>query len=134
MIPRSVLILALCPLAFSSALGALRADATTPARKDAGNPEPPKYAVATKQPREAMGKEKALLNRLVTELQHSSRSFVYLRSIGFTETDEEFDRLIATNNRMFKQTRIVRRDERGSRKIPGWPGITLKEEYKAQRH
>ena len=79
-----------------------------------------------------MGKNKALLNRLIPELQRSSRSFIYLRSIGFTQTDEEFDRLIATNNRVFKQTRIVRRDEEGNRKIPGWPGIALKEEYKAQ--
>ncbi|MEO6786004.1 MAG: hypothetical protein ABI318_07715 [Chthoniobacteraceae bacterium] len=90
--------------------------------------------MANKQTHDALGKDKALLNRLVTELQRSPRSFIYLRSIGFTETDEEFDRLIATNNRMFKQTRIVRRDEQGNRKIPGWPGITLKEEYKAQRH
>ena len=79
-------------------------------------------------------KDKTLLNRLLKELKSSPRSFIYLRSVGFTQNDEEFERLIVTNSSMFKRTRIVRREENGNRLIPGWPGITLTDEYKsAQR-
>ncbi len=86
-----------------------------------------------KPSRENMGQEKVLLNRLVTQLQRSPRSFIYLRSIGFTQTDKEFEELIARNDAIFRRTRIVRRDDQGNRQIPGWPGVTLTPEYKVRR-
>jgi hypothetical protein len=87
----------------------------------------------TKQSRGSMSDEKAILGRLVTELQRSPRSFIYLRSAGFTESDAEFEQLISKNNAIFRRTRIVRRDDQGNRQIPGWPGVTLTPEYKGQR-
>jgi len=77
--------------------------------------------------------EKALLDRLVSELKRSSRSFIYLRSVGFDLTDEEFDQLIARNNRILHPTRIVRYDKDGKRQIPGWPGVRLTPEYRDQQ-
>jgi len=77
--------------------------------------------------------EKALLDRLVTELKRSSRSFIYLRSVGFHLTDEDFDQLIARNNRILRPTRIVRYDKDGQRQIPGWPGVRLTPEYRDQQ-
>ena len=65
------------------------------------------------------------LDRLARELQRSARSFRYLRTIGFTQSDEEFARLVAARPAIFKPVRIVRRDERGQRIIPGWPGAAL---------
>ena len=121
MIVSSLQLSVIAALALSSPVGVLSSSKTPPATES-----------ASKQTNDEIGKNKALLNRLITELQRSSRSFIYLRSVGFTQTDEEFDTLIASNNRVFKQTRIVRRDEHGNRKIPGWPGIALKEEYEAQ--
>lgn len=81
-------------------------------------------------PKDALGKEKSRLNRLVTELNRSPRSFVYLRSAGFTESDQEFAEIIAKNNSMFRSIRIIRRDDQGHRQIPGWPGVALTPEYK----
>lgn len=75
--------------------------------------------------------DKQLLTRLIAELQRSSRSFVYLRSQGFNLSDGEFEKLIASNNKVLRSTRIVRRDEKGTRQIPGWPGVALTPEYKA---
>lgn len=75
--------------------------------------------------------DKQLLTRLIAELQRSSRSFVYLRSQGFNLSDAEFDKLIASNNKVLRSTRIVRHDEKGTRQIPGWPGAALTPEYKA---
>lgn len=75
-------------------------------------------------------RDKAVLERLITELKRSSRSFIYLRSKGFTQTDEEFDQLIAENSAILRHTRIVRRNENGVRQIPGWPGVGLTAEYK----
>jgi hypothetical protein len=88
---------------------------------------PEKPVTATK---DALGQEKKTLNRLVTELQRSARSFLYLRSVGFTETDQEFAEIIAKNNSMFRSVRIIRRDDQGNRQIPGWPGIALTADYK----
>ena len=108
---------------------------TEPARKPspkatakpaAAKPEPK----ATPAPGEAMEKDKLRLDRLITELQRSSRSFIYLRSVGFTETDAEFEKLIAANSSIFRPTRIIRRDKDGKRQIPGWPGVTLTDTYK----
>ncbi|TLD68345.1 hypothetical protein FEM03_23380 [Phragmitibacter flavus] len=82
---------------------------------------------------EGVGQQKALLGRLVTELQISPRSFVYLRSKGFTQTDQEFEQIIAKNDTMFRRTRIVRRGEDGVRQIPGWPGIAVTAAYKASK-
>ena len=67
----------------------------------------------------------AELERLVRELQHSARSFRYLRTIGFAHSDDEFALLVAAQPALFKTVRIVRRDERGQRVIPGWPGTAL---------
>lgn len=67
----------------------------------------------------------AELDRLVRELHYSSRSFRHLRTIGFAHSDEEFARLVAAHPTLFKSVRIVRRDERGQRVIPGWPGAGL---------
>src|SRR3954465_4262535 len=57
------------------------------------NPEPKKKDDAS-----AVEKHKIFLNRLLTELQRSPRSFIYLRSIGFTETDQQFEKLITENS------------------------------------
>ena len=78
-----------------------------------------------------LGQDKLLLERLIAELQRSSRSFVYLRSQGFTQSDKEFEQLIAQNNTVLLPTRIVRRDEKGVRQIPGWPGVALTPTFKA---
>jgi hypothetical protein len=97
--------------------------------------DPASHATAPdKSSRDGMENEKVLLNRLITKLQRSSRSFIYLRSVGFTESDQEFEWLISTNNKIFRATRIVRRDEQGQRQIPGWPGIALTDEYRGERH
>jgi hypothetical protein len=123
---RSLLPLCIGVLMFSAANGGLvvredRPPATSTAVADKPSQEASK---------DALGKEKTTLNRLVTELQRSARSFVYLRSVGFTESDQEFEQIIAKNNWMFRPVRIVRRDEQGNRQIPGWPGIALTTEYK----
>ncbi|MEA3207268.1 MAG: hypothetical protein QOE70_325 [Chthoniobacter sp.] len=68
----------------------------------------------------------ATLDRLVGELQRSPRSFRYLRTIGLNQKDEEFAAMITTHGDLFREVRIVRRDERGQRITPGWPGIALK--------
>lgn len=74
--------------------------------------------------------DKLLLERLLAELQRSARSFVYLRSKGFTQSDQEFEQLIAQNNAVLRPTRIVRYDEKGARQIPGWPGVMLTPAFK----
>ncbi len=81
-------------------------------------------------PNPAKEDEKAVMNRLISELKRSPRSYSYLRSIGFTQTDGQFDVLVTSNSRIFKPTRIVRRDEKGNRQIPGWPGVMLNSNYK----
>jgi hypothetical protein len=48
--------------------------------------------------------EKALPGRLVAELERSSRSFMYLRSVGFTQSDEEFEQLIAQKELHYRRT------------------------------
>lgn len=89
--------------------------------------EPPATA-----PRAAgVEQDKQLLTRLIAELHRSSRSFVYLRSQGFNLSDGEFEKLIASNNKVLRPTRIVRYDEKGARQIPGWPAVALTPEYKA---
>jgi len=80
-----------------------------------------------------MEQDKVFLNRLLTVLRHSARSFIYLRSKGFNLSDREFEQLIASNDEVFRRTRIVRRDEHGVRQIPGWPGVALTTEYKPHR-
>lgn len=78
-----------------------------------------------------LGQDKLLLEQLIAELQRSARSFVYLRSKGFAQSDKEFEQLIARNNTVLRSTRIVRHDENGVRQIPGWPGVALTAEFKA---
>ena len=81
----------------------------------------------------ALARAKAALNataaatfdRLTGELQRSPRSFRYLRTLGFSQSDGDFERLIAEHPALFKSVRIVRRDENGQRVIPGWPGLAL---------
>lgn len=65
------------------------------------------------------------LDRLVRELHYSTRSFRYLRTIGFAHSDEEFAQLVAAHPKLFRTLRIIRRDEHGQRVIPGWPGVGL---------
>jgi hypothetical protein len=77
-----------------------------------------------------VAQDKGLLNRLVTELKYSPRSFIYLRSKGFTQSDKEFEQIIAKNDAVLRRMRIIRRDEYGVRQIPGWPGVALTREYK----
>ncbi len=90
-------------------------------------PSPP---TSTGQSTNRVAEDKVLLGRLVTELKQSPRSFIYLRSKGFTQSDQEFEEIIAKNDAVLRRTRIVRRDEQGVRQIPGWPGVTLTDEYK----
>jgi hypothetical protein len=131
---RSLLVLSICGLAVSSAIGGLSSQETVEAKAKPPQQERPENAAPAKTPlppsRDAMEKHKVFLNRLLTELQRSPRSFIYLRSIGFTETDQEFEKLILENNAIFSSVRIVRRDEQGNRQTPGWPGITLREEFR----
>ncbi len=137
---RSLLAVSFSVVVLSSALGGLisqDAGKTEPTavREPADSSSAPSAAAPaapSKLSHEDMENQKVLLNRLVTRLQHSARSFIYLRSVGFTESDEEFERLISTNNAIFRRVRIVRRDEQGNRQIPGWPGIALTSEYKDQ--
>jgi hypothetical protein len=75
--------------------------------------------------------DKKVLTRLIAELQRSSRSFIYLRTQGFNLTDEQFEKLIATNSKVLRTTRIIRYDDKGARQIPGWPGVALTPDYKA---
>lgn len=65
-------------------------------------------------------------HRVVQAIAHSAHSFKALRERGLSQTDAEFEQLIASNPGLFKSVRIVRRDEKGQRVIPGWPGIGLK--------
>jgi len=137
MSPRSFLALSISLIVLSPAFGGIVSQensASAPISKqqspdDSGsaqrsNPDQPSHDITAK--------DKSLLNRLVAELQRSSRSFVYLRSVGFTESDREFEQLIAKNNEVFRSVRIIRRDEQGNRQIPGWPGIALNATYKKQ--
>ncbi len=66
-----------------------------------------------------------VLDRLVTELQRSPRSFRYLRTRGFHQSDGEFEELLNAHGGLFRRVRIVRRDDKGQRVIPGWPGMAL---------
>ena len=88
--------------------------------------------VSTDRTADGVEADKVLLNRLVSELKISPRSLVYLRSKGFTQSDTEFEQIIAKNNKVFQQTRIVRRDDKGVRQLPGWLGIALTPDYKGQ--
>ncbi len=63
---------------------------------------------------------------LVKTLKISARSYKYLRTIGYNYPDADFEGLIKANAELFRYTRIVRRDESGTRIIPGWPAIALK--------
>jgi hypothetical protein len=137
MMTRSLLVLSICGLALSSAIagfnireGVERQPSVKKQDRVLEDPEPAKKAQPQPQSREAMEKHKIFLNRLLTELQRSPRSFIYLRSIGFTQSDHEFEKLIAENDAIFQRTRIVRRDEKGERQTPGWPGISLLEEFR----
>lgn len=123
MIARSSLVAGLSLLAFSTAFGGIVSQS---------KPKPAKQAASAPTARADVEQQKQLLGRLLKELERSPRSFVYLRSIGFTQTDQEFERLITDNGLLFRPTRIVRRDEKGNRQIPGWPGITLSPRYKSQ--
>lgn len=67
----------------------------------------------------------AELDRLVSELQRSPRSFKYLRTRGFAHSDEDFANLLSANQGLLRSVRIVRRDDKGQRVIPGWPGVAL---------
>jgi hypothetical protein len=109
------------------------ADDVDTAKSASGASESASSESLAKPSRENMGQEKAVLSRLVTQLQRSPRSFIYLRSIGFAQTDKEFEELITRNDAIFRRTRIVRRDEQGNRQIPGWPGVTLTPEYKSRK-
>lgn len=129
---RSLLVLSFCGFAVSTAFGgfaAVEAKAKAPNQeRSLEKPEP-----AKKGDPSAVEKNKIFLNRLLTELQRSPRSFIYLRSIGFTETDQQFEKLITENRAIFSPTRIIRRDEQGNRQIPGWPGISLRQEFRTAR-
>lgn len=135
--PRFLLFPSICVLAATSALAGFVAPAkiepaAAKAERILEDPDSAKKAApaAKSEAGQAMEKNKILLNRLIAELQRSPRSFIYLRSIGYTETDEQFEKLITANNAIFQSIRIIRRDEQGNRQIPGWPGIALKKEYK----
>ncbi|WP_042726067.1 hypothetical protein [Chthoniobacter flavus] len=117
---RSIIIILFSALTLSPVIAGMK--------RDGGNSE---KKTSTAQP--SNESEKALLDRLVSELKRSSRSFIYLRSVGFNLSDEEFDQLIARNNRILRPTRIVRRDKDGTRHIPGWPGVRLTPEYRDQQ-
>ncbi len=106
----------------------LAVSCSTPSQKPAATPIRKLPTVARTSD---LGQDKLLLERLIAELQRSSRSFVYLRSQGFTQSDQEFEQLIAQNNKVLRPTRIVRHDEKGMRQIPGWPGAALTPEFKA---
>jgi hypothetical protein len=85
---------------------------------------------STARSTDPVAQDKELLERLITELKHSPRSFIYLRSKGFTQSDKDFEQIIAKNDEVLRRTRIVRRDEHGVRQIPGWRGVALTQEYK----
>jgi hypothetical protein len=134
---RSLLAVGLSVIAFSSVIGGLISEDTgktkpTAVREPADANSTESAAAPAKPSHENMENQKVLLNRLVTRLRHSARSFIYLRSVGFTESDEEFEKLISTNNAIFRRVRIIRRDEQGNRQIPGWPGVALTPEYRDQ--
>lgn len=134
---RFLMFLVVSLLVISGSHGGLRTDEgakTTPAQTQRGSARGDgKPAIPDSQSLARMEMEKAVLNRLVTELQHSPRSFIYLRSIGFRQTDEEFGQIIAANTALFRSTRIIRRDDGGKRQIPGWPGVMLNPEMKKRR-
>jgi hypothetical protein len=124
----TLLVLGICAATLSSASGGIIAQPELKSLRKAESSDS-----ASQPSHDAMESEKVLLGRLVTELQESGRSFIYLRSIGFKESDEEFERIIAANNKVFRSIRIVRRDEHGNRVIPGWPGIALTPEYLGEK-
>lgn len=66
------------------------------------------------------------LDRLIAELQRSPRSFKYLRTRGFSHSDQEFENLLSAHGELLTSVRIVRRDEKGQRVVPGWPGVALR--------
>jgi hypothetical protein len=63
--------------------------------------------------------------RLCAELKRSARSYRYLRTVGFAFSDAQFHAFIERNPKVFASCRIIRRDDKGKRVIPGWPGIKL---------
>ncbi len=65
------------------------------------------------------------IERIVRALARSPHSFKALRERGFTQSDAEFEKILAKHRGLFRSVRIVRRDEQGQRVIPGWPGIDL---------
>jgi hypothetical protein len=67
----------------------------------------------------------SVIERLVRILQRSPHSFRYLRTVGFHFSDEQFTKLITPHPALFRATLIVRRDDKGQRIIPGWPGVAL---------
>jgi hypothetical protein len=109
---RSIVIILFCAMTLSPAIAGMKREGDKSEKK----------TTTAQPPHES---EKMLLDRLVSELKRSSRSFIYLRSVGFDLSDEEFDQLIARNNRILAPTRIVRYDKDGTRHIPGWPGVRL---------
>jgi len=119
---RSLPVIGFTVLAFSQAMGGFVAQDT------------PKPNAPSPQPHTDVEREKTVLGRLMAELERSSRSFMYLRSVGFTQSDEEFEQIIAQNNRILQLTRIMRFDAQGNRQIPGWPGVRLTPEFKSQGH
>ena len=69
------------------------------------------------------------IDRVVQALAHSPHSFKALRERGLSQTDAEFEQLLASNPGLFRSVRIVRRDEQGRRVMSGWPGIGLTIDY-----
>jgi len=103
--------------------------ATKAARKDekgqAAMPGTP--AVARRfNPKVAKLTDPVVRKPLVAVLKNSAHSFKHLRASGFDYPDEDFTALIAAAPKEFSATRIIRRDEKGQRIIPGWPAIKLR--------
>ncbi len=107
----------------------------------------PKTFVAIRSAREEKGAQRALpgaqsirvnlnpsvakiadleaVERIRYALRGSGHSFRHLRAIGLEYSDEDFAVLIAANPKIFRSARIIRRDETGTRIIPGWPAIAM---------
>ena len=67
-------------------------------------------------------------------LRGSAHSYDWIRSnTPLNYADSEFDKVISDNPDVFEYVRVIQRDEKGDRIVPGKPGIRLKDSAKSAK-
>jgi hypothetical protein len=70
---------------------------------------------------------RSIMETVATAIGQKAHSFDHIRSsTGLKLTDEQFVSIIEKNPARFKLVHFVKRDDEGTRILPGRPGVRLK--------